>query len=250
LDNHLKSKRELAIMREAGRIVALTLLELEDRIRPGMTTADLDLIAERMSNAMGAVPAFKGYNGFPASLCASVNDEIVHGIPSTNRVLQEGDIVSLDFGVIFQGYYGDAAITVAVGKISPEAQKLLTTTKESLNAAIRQAKSGNKLSDIGHAVQVYAEKNGYSVVRQYVGHGIGRQMHEPPQVPNFGPPHRGPLLRPGMVLAIEPMVNTGTEQTAVLGDQWTVVTKDGGLSAHFEHTVAVTSGEPQILTLP
>ena len=237
-------------MREAGRIVALTLLELEDRIRPGMTTADLDLIAERMSNAMGAVPAFKGYNGFPASLCASVNDEIVHGIPSTNRVLQEGDIVSLDFGVIFQGYYGDAAITVAVGKISPEAQKLLTTTKESLNAAIRQAKSGNKLSDIGHAVQVYAEKNGYSVVRQYVGHGIGRQMHEPPQVPNFGPPHRGPLLRPGMVLAIEPMVNTGTEQTAVLGDQWTVVTKDGGLSAHFEHTVAVTSGEPQILTLP
>jgi methionyl aminopeptidase len=250
LDNHLKSKRELAIMREAGRIVALTLLELEDRIRPGMTTADLDLIAERMSNAMGAVPAFKGYNGFPANLCASVNDEIVHGIPSTNRVLQEGDIVSLDFGVIFQGYYGDAAITVAVGKISPEAQKLLTTTKESLNAAIRQAKSGNKLSDIGHAVQVYAEKNGYSVVRQYVGHGIGRQMHEPPQVPNFGPPHRGPLLRPGMVLAIEPMVNTGTEQTAVLGDQWTVVTKDGGLSAHFEHTVAVTSGEPQILTLP
>lgn len=237
-------------MREAGRIVALTLLELEDRIRPGMTTADLDLIAERMSNAMGAVPAFKGYNGFPANLCASVNDEIVHGIPSTNRVLQEGDIVSLDFGVIFQGYYGDAAITVAVGKISPEAQKLLTTTKESLNAAIRQAKSGNKLSDIGHAVQVYAEKNGYSVVRQYVGHGIGRQMHEPPQVPNFGPPHRGPLLRPGMVLAIEPMVNTGTEQTAVLGDQWTVVTKDGGLSAHFEHTVAVTSGEPQILTLP
>lgn len=237
-------------MREAGRIVALTLLELEDRIRPGMTTADLDVIAETTAHAMGAVPAFKGYNGFPGSLCASINDEIVHGIPSSSRVLLEGDIVSLDFGVIYQGYYGDAAITVGVGKIAPNAQKLLTTTRESLDAAIRQVKSGNKLSDIGHAVQVYAEKNGYSVVRQYVGHGIGRQMHEPPQVPNFGPPHRGPVLRPGLVLAIEPMVNTGTDQTMVLGDKWTVVTKDGGLSAHFEHTVAVTSGEPQILTLP
>ena len=237
-------------MREAGRIVALTLLELEDRVRPGMTTADLDQIAERTANAMGAVPAFKGYRGFPASLCASVNDEIVHGIPNQNRILISGDIVSLDFGVVFQGYYGDAAITVGVGEISSEAEKLLKTTKESLEAAIRQAKSGNKLSDIGHAVQVHAEKHGFSVVRQYVGHGIGRHMHEPPQIPNFGPPHKGPVLRPGMVLAIEPMVNTGTDQTVVLGDEWTVVTQDGGLSAHFEHTVAVTSGEPQILTLP
>jgi methionyl aminopeptidase len=237
-------------MREAGRIVALTLLELEDRVRPGMTTADLDLIAERTANAMGAVPAFKGYHGFPASLCASVNDEIVHGIPNSNRVLNSGDIVSLDFGVVFQGYYGDAAITVGVGEISIEAERLLQTTKESLAAAIRQVKSGNKLSDIGHAVQIHAEKNGFSVVRQYVGHGIGRHMHEPPQIPNFGAPHRGPILRPGMVLAIEPMVNTGTDQTAVLDDKWTVVTQDGGLSAHFEHTVAVTSGEPQVLTLP
>ena len=237
-------------MREAGRIVALTLLELEDRIRPGMTTADLDLIAELTANAMGGIAAFKGYRGFPASLCASVNDEIVHGIPNANRVLNSGDIVSLDFGVVFQGYYGDAAITVGVGEISPEAAELLKTTKESLEAAIRQVKSGNKLSDIGHAVQVHAEKHGFSVVRQYVGHGIGRHMHEPPQIPNFGPPHQGPILRPGMVLAIEPMVNTGTDKTSVLGDEWTVVTQDGGLSAHFEHTVAVTSGEPQILTLP
>jgi len=234
-------------MREAGRIVALTLLELEDRVRPGVTTADLDVVAERTAHAMGAVPAFKGYNGFPASLCASVNNEIVHGIPSPARVLNEGDIVSLDFGVIYQGYFGDSAITVGVGEISAEAKKLLVTTKESLEAAIRQVKSGNKLSDIGYAVQLHAEKNGFSVVRQYVGHGIGRQMHEPPQVPNFGPPHKGPVLRPGMVLAIEPMVNMGGSAVRVLDDRWTAVTVDGSLSAHFEHTIAIQPSGPAIV---
>jgi methionyl aminopeptidase len=237
-------------MREAGRIVAVTLLEIQDHIRPGISTAELDAIAERSAIAMGASPAFKGYRGFPASLCASVNSEIVHGIPSSRRILNEGDIVSLDFGVVFQDYYGDSAITVGVGSITEEAQRLLQTTKESLEAAIRFARVGNRLSDIGHAVQSHAETHGFSVVRQYVGHGIGRHMHEAPQIPNFGAPHKGPVLKPGMVLAIEPMVNTGTDQTVVLDDKWTVVTKDGGLSAHFEHTVAVMSGEPQILTLP
>jgi methionyl aminopeptidase len=246
----LKSRREIGIMREAGRIVALTLLELQDKVKPGISTARLDAVAEKMASAMGAIPAFKGYNGFPASLCASINDEIVHGIPSPERILHEGDIVSLDFGVFFQGYVGDAAITVGVGKISPEAEKLLRVTKESLYQAIHQAKAGARLSDVSHAVQAHAEKNGFGVVRQYVGHGVGRKMHEPPQVPNFGPPHLGPVLKPGMVFAIEPMLNTGTEETLVRPDQWTVVTKDSGLSAHFEHTIAVTTGEPEILTLP
>jgi methionyl aminopeptidase len=247
---HLKSRRELAIMREAGRIVAVTLLELQDQCRPGISTAQLDAVAEKTATALGAVPAFKGYNGFPASLCASINDEIVHGIPNPERVLREGDVVSLDFGVFYQGFVGDAAVTVGVGEISSEAKRLLQVTNESLYLGIRQAKAGDRLSDVSHAIQVHAEKNGFSVVRQYVGHGVGRKMHEAPQVPNFGPPHLGPVLRPGMVFAIEPMLNTGTEETAVRPDQWTVVTKDGGLSAHFEHTIAVTNGEPEILTLP
>jgi methionyl aminopeptidase len=247
---YLKSPREIAIMREAGRIVALTLLELEDKIRPGLTTADLDAIAERTAYALGAIPAFKGYQGYPASLCVSINDEVVHGIPNPARVLREGDIVSLDFGVIYRDFVGDAAITVGVGTISPLAEKLLRVTREALEAGIQQARAGNHLSDISHAVQAYAEQNGFSVVRQYVGHGVGRRMHEEPQVPNFGPPHRGPLLRPGMTLAIEPMLNTGTAETEVRPDNWTVVTKDGGLSAHFEHTVAITANGPEILTLP
>lgn len=237
-------------MREAGRIVALTLLELQDKIRPGMTTADLDQLAERAATAMGAVPAFKGYNNFPASLCASINDEVVHGIPSPRRFLKDGDIISLDFGVIYQGYYGDAAVTLGIGSTAPEARALLTTTREALMAGIRQAKPGNRLFDVSHAIQVHAESRGYSVVRQYVGHGIGKKMHESPQVPNFGLAHDGPTLRPGMVLAIEPMLNTGSDQTVVRPDHWTVVTSDGGLSAHFEHTVAITTGEPEILTLP
>lgn len=237
-------------MREAGRITAVTLLELQDKIRPGMTTAQVDAIAERTCTAMGAVPAFKGYNGFPASACISLNDEIVHGIPSPARVIEEGDVVSIDFGVVYQGFYGDSAMTVGVGKIAALAEKLLEVTRQSLAEAIRYARVGNRLGDVGYAVESYALKQGFSVVRQYVGHGIGRKMHEPPQVPNFGPPHQGTLLKAGMVLAIEPMVNTGTEETVVRPDNWTVVTADGGLSAHFEHTVAITNGEPEILTLP
>ncbi len=237
-------------MREAGRIVAVVLLELEYQIRPGTTTADLDAMAERAALALGATPAFKGYLGYPASLCASINDEIVHGIPSPRRVLKEGDVVSLDFGVHYKGFVGDSAITVGVGEISSDAQKLLRVTRESLYAGIERAREGNHLSDVSHAIQLHAEKNGFSVVRQYVGHGVGRKMHEEPQVPNFGPAHQGPILRHGMTFAIEPMLNTGSEETQVRPDNWTVVTKDGGLSAHFEHTIAITEGEPLILTLP
>lgn len=237
-------------MREAGRIVAVTLLELEDKIRPGQTTAELDTIAERTARALDAVPAFKGYHGFPGSICASINDEIVHGIPSPKRVLEEGDIIGLDFGVIYQGFVGDATVTVGVGKISDEAQRLLETTRGALDAGLQRARAGNHLSDVSHAVQVYAEQRGYSVVRHYVGHGIGRKLHEEPQVPNWGPAHQGPVLRPGMTFTIEPMLNTGTEKTVVRPDKWTVVTEDGGLSAQFEHTIVVGATGPEILTLP
>jgi len=235
-------------MREAGRIVAVTLQELRENVKPGVTTAALDAIAERTVRALGAIPAFKGYSGFPASTCLSVNDEVVHGIPNPARVLEEGDILSIDFGAIYQGYYGDSAITVGVGEISDEARKLLAVTEAALYEGIKHARSGNRLGAVSNAIESYAEKAGFSVVRQYVGHGIGRQMHEEPQVPNFGPPNKGPMLKTGMVLAIEPMLNTGTESTVVRPDNWTVVTADGGLSAHFEHTVAITSGEPDILT--
>lgn len=237
-------------MREAGRIVAVTLLELEEKLRPGVTTADLDAIAERTALALSATPVFKGYHGYPASLCASINDEIVHGIPSPRRVLKEGDIVSLDFGVVYQGFVGDSAVTLGVGKISAQAEKLLQITKEALFAGIKKARAGNHLLDVSRAVQTHAETNGFSVVRQYVGHGVGREMHEEPQVPNFVTTQPNPVLRPGMTFAIEPMLNTGSENTRVLSDKWTVVTEDGGLSAHFEHTIAVTNGEPEILTLP
>ena len=237
-------------MRQAGRIVAVTLLEIQDKIRPGLSTADLDAIAEHTVRALGAIPVFKGYNGFPGSICASINEEVVHGIPSPDRVLREGDVISLDFGAIYQGYVGDSAITVGVGKISPEAERLLTITNEALHAGIAQARAGQHLTDISHAIQTHAERFGYGVVRQYVGHGVGRSMHEEPQVPNFGPAHRGPILRPGMTLAIEPMLNLGTEQPVVKPDNWTVVTQDGKISAHFEHTIAVTGAEPDILTLP
>ena len=237
-------------MREAGRIVAVTLRELENSIRPGQSTVELDVIAERSARSMGATPAFKGYHDFPASLCVSINDEVVHGIPSPKRILKEGDVVSLDFGVFYKGFVGDSAITVPVGQISAAAQRLLTVTKEALFAGIAQARAGQHLSDVSHAVQDHAETHGFSVVRQYVGHGVGRRMHEEPQVPNFGPPNQGPVLRAGMTFAIEPMLNAGTEQTLVRPDNWTVVTRDGGLSAHFEHTIAVTDGDPEILTLP
>ncbi|HUV74156.1 MAG TPA: type I methionyl aminopeptidase [Anaerolineae bacterium] len=242
-----KSDRELALMREAGRIVAVTHAVLRESIRPGVTTAELDALAYETVTKHGAKPSFLGYRGFPASLCVSTNEEVVHGIPGP-RVLEEGDIVSLDFGTIYRGFQGDAAITVGVGKIGKRAQELIEATRGALKAAIAQCRRGNYLGDISWSIQDYAESRGFSVVRQYVGHGIGRKMHEEPQIRNYGTPGRGILLKPGMTFALEPMVNVGTYLTHVLNNEWTVVTDDGQLSAHFEHTVAVTEGEPEVLT--
>jgi methionyl aminopeptidase len=242
-----KSNRELALMREAGRIVALTHAVLRENVRPGVTTAKLDTLAYETATKHGAKPSFLGYRGFPASLCVSINEEVVHGIPGP-RVLQQGDIVSLDFGTIYRGFQGDAAITVGVGKIDQRAQELIEVTRGALEAAIAQCKRGNYLGDISWSIQDYAESRGFSVVRQYVGHGIGRNMHEEPQIRNYGTPGRGLLLKPGMTFALEPMVNVGTYLTHVLDNDWTVVTDDGQLSAHFEHTVAITEGEPEVLT--
>jgi methionyl aminopeptidase len=242
-----KSSREVALMREAGRIVALTHALLQERIRPGVTTAELDAMAREFVSEQGAEPSFLGYRGFPASLCVSINEQVVHGVPGP-RVLKEGDIVSLDFGASYKGYQGDAAITVGVGHITKKAQDLIDVTRGALAAAIAQCTSGNYLGDISSSIQNYAESRGFSVVRQYVSHGIGRQMHEDPQIPNYGSPGRGMLLKPGMTFAIEPMVNVGTYLTRVLDDGWTVVTADGELSAHWEHTIAITEGEPEILT--
>ncbi len=243
----LKSSWELARMREAGRIVAQALAYLVERIRPGMATRELDLLAEAFINRKGGVPSFKGYRGFPASLCVSVNEEVVHGIPGP-RILKQGDIVSLDIGVIYKGYQGDAALTVGVGEVSDEAKDLIATARGALLAGIAQARDGLHVGDISWAIQQYAESRGYSVVREYTGHGIGRQMHEDPQVPNFGQPGRGPALKVGMTLALEPMVNVGGYLTRVRDDNWTVVTDDGKPSAHFEHTIAIREGEPEILT--
>lgn len=244
----IKSPDELALMRQAGRIVAQVLALLRDNIKPGVTTADLDQIAYEVTLKQGAFPSFRGYRGFPASLCVSINEEVVHGIPNRERLLREGDIVALDFGAIYQGFQGDAAITVGVGRISRAAERLIGITEEALRKGIEKARAGNRLTDISAAIQAYAESQGYSVVRQYVGHGIGRNMHEEPQVPNFGSPGRGPVLKPGMTLAIEPMLNAGSCETTVREDTWTVVTQDGALSAHFEHTIAITAHEPEILT--
>lgn len=243
----LKSPREIEIMREAGKIAGEVRELLRRHVQPGMTTKDLDTLAEEFITKAGGVPTFKGYNGFPASICASVNDEVVHGIPGP-RVLHEGDVISIDVGVTYKGYVGDTAVTIPVGKVSELAEKLLRYTAESLEKAIEQCHAGKHLSDVSHAVQQCVEAEGLSVVRDYVGHGVGHSMHEDPQIPNFGPPGMGPVLRPGMVLAIEPMVNTGTWEVKTLPDQWTVVTRDGGLSAHFEHTVAITDGAPLVLT--
>jgi methionyl aminopeptidase len=243
----LKSAREIALMREAGRVVEEVLLTVGNSINVGVTTAMLNKIAEKKIRSYGADPAFLGYNNFPASICASINNEVVHGIPSLRR-LQEGDIISIDVGVCLKGYYGDAAATFAVGSISQEAQKLIDVTKLSLQKAVEAMQVGNKLSDVSHAVQSCVEQYSFSVVRNYVGHGIGEEMHEEPQVPNFGTPGRGPLLQPGIVLAIEPMVNAGSWEVEVLDDQWTVVTGDGSLSAHFEHTVALSDNGPEVLT--
>ncbi|MFD2172324.1 type I methionyl aminopeptidase [Tumebacillus lipolyticus] len=242
-----KSNVELDLMREAGRIVALTHKELQKAVLPGITTKELDQIADDFIRKQGALPSFKGYHGYPASICASVNEVIVHGIPG-NQVLQEGDIISIDIGANIHGFHGDSAWTYAVGQISETAQRLLDVTEAALFKGLEQAKDGNRLSDIGHAVQKYVESHGFSVVREFVGHGIGRQMHEDPSIPNYGPPGRGPRLKTGMALAIEPMVNVGSFHTKTLQDDWTVVTADGSLAAHFEHTVAVTPDGPDILT--
>jgi len=234
-------------MRQAGRIVAAVLDVLRRSIVPGRTTGELDAITARELSQRGASSSFKGYRGFPAHLCVSVNDELVHGIPG-KRVLREGDIVSLDVGAYFHGFHGDAALTIGVGDISPQAEALLQVTEGALKAGIASAHSGAHLSDISAAIQTFVESRGFSVVREYVGHGIGREMHEEPQIPNFGPPGEGPLLQKGMTLALEPMVNAGDWRTKVASDQWTVATADGSLCAHFEHTIAITDGEPEILT--
>jgi methionyl aminopeptidase len=243
----LKSSQELARMREAGRIVAEVLARLREKVAPGVTTAELDALAYQIIVGYGAEPSFKGYRGFPASLCVSVNEEVVHGIPG-KRVLRQGDIVSLDVGAIYRGYQGDAAITLGVGKVNGAAQHLMEVAAEALQAGIARSRAGKRTGDISWAIQKCAERNGYAVVREYTGHGIGREMHEEPQIPNFGEPGRGVLLKPGMTFALEPMVTTGDYHTRVLDDNWTVVTLDGKLSAHFEHTVAVTEEEPEILT--
>lgn len=243
----LKSEREIALMRESGRIVARALQAVREASKPGVTTAELDEVARKLIIDCGSIPTFKGYHGYPANICTSVNSEVVHGIPGP-RCLQEGDIISVDCGVLLNGYHGDAAVTIPVGKVSEAASKLMEVTRESLYKGIEHAVVGNRLGAISKAIQQHAEAAGYGVVRDYVGHGIGRNMHEDPPVPNVGEPDKGPLLKAGMVLAIEPMINMGTYEVKVLSDEWTVVTKDGKYSAHFEHTVAITEQGPQILT--
>ena len=243
----LKSAKQLVLMRNAGRIVAETLALIREHAKPGVTTLELDRIAEGYIRAQGAIPAFKGYNGFPATLCTSVNEQVVHGIPGL-RSLESGDIISIDCGALLEGYFGDAAVTLPIGEVGEDLLKLLRVTEESLMLGIAQAKIGNRLYDVSNAVQTHVEANGFSVVRDYVGHGIGRAMHEEPQIPNFGKPGRGPRLEVGMALAIEPMVNMGTYEVQTLKDRWTVVTKDNRPSAHFEHTVAITENGLEILT--
>ncbi len=244
----LKSDREIELMREAGRITAQILDEMCRAASPGVSTWDLDQIAERRCKELGVIPAFKGYSGFPACVCISVNDEVVHGIPSKKRVLKDGDIVGLDFGVIKDGWHGDTARSIPIGRIDPKTEKLLTVTRESLMRGIAEAKPGNRVFDIGYAIQNYVEGFGFSVVREFVGHGIGRALHEDPQVPNYGPKGKGMVLKAGMVIAIEPMINAGKPDVKVLQDGWTAVTLDKSLSAHFEHTIAITENGPRILT--
>ena len=244
----IKSDREITAMRQAGRIVATVLEVLKLKVRPGMKTKELDIIAATELERLGAKPSFKGYRGFPANLCVSVNDEIVHGIPG-ERVLQEGDIVSLDLGAIFMGFQGNAAITVAIGEISPQAKELIQTAEGALDAGITTAHPEARLGDISAAIQHYAESRGYAVVHEYTGHGIGREMHEEPQIPNFGLPATGPVLKRGMTLALEPMVTAGDWRTRLGSNQWTVFTADGSLCAHFEHTIAITGAKPEVLTI-
>ena len=244
----IKSSREIELMREAGRILAIVHEELEQFIRPGITTLDIDRKGEEIIRSYGCIPSFKGYSGYPASICVSVNDEVVHGIPSKKRIILEGDIVSLDAGVIYEGYHSDAARTWAVGEISNEAKRLIEVTQQSFYEGIKYAKPGYHLNDISGAIQDYVESHGYSIVRDLVGHGIGTNLHEDPQIPNFRQKRRGIKLEPGMTLAIEPMVNVGHWDVCWLDDEWTVVTEDGSLSAHYENTVLITDGEPEILS--
>ncbi|AEM79582.1 type I methionyl aminopeptidase [Thermoanaerobacter wiegelii] len=245
---YIKSKNEIDLMRTAGKVIANLFEVLERAIKPGVTTLELNRIAEDFIIKNGCKPAFKGLYGFPASICASINEEVVHGIPSL-RKLKEGDIISIDLGATYKGYNADAARTFPVGDISKEARKLIEVTKNSFFEGIKYAREGNRLSDISHAIQTYVESHGFSVVREYVGHGIGIKMHEDPQIPNFGPPGRGPRLKRGMCLAIEPMVNAGHYAVRTLEDNWTVVTVDGSLSAHYENTIVITDGDPEILTI-
>lgn len=244
----LKSPTQIARMREAGRILAEAFRMCRDLVKPGVSTLEIDREVEALIRGRKATPAFKGYRGFPATICASINEEVVHGIPAPKRRLREGDIIGLDLGAIVEGYYADAAVTLPVGEVSDEARRLLDVTRESLDRAIAQCRPGNRVGDVAAAVQRHVEAAGFGVVRAFVGHGIGRALHEDPQVPNFGEPGRGPLLRPGMVLALEPMVTMGHWEVRVLADRWTAVTADGSLAAHFEHTVAVSEGEPDVLT--
>lgn len=243
----IKSKHELKIMQKAGQISKAALLAAGDLVAPGVTTRQLDEAARRVIEKAGAKPAFLGYGGFPATICCSINDEVIHGIPG-DRVIQEGDIVSIDTGAIYEGYYGDNAATFGAGKILEEAQKLIDVTRQSFYEGIKFARKGQRISDISHAIGAYCEARGYGVVREFVGHGIGTKMHEAPEIPNFGAPGHGPRLMPGMTLAIEPMINMGTWKVKVLPDGWTVKTLDGSLSAHYENTVLITEGEPIILT--
>ncbi len=245
----IKSEREIELMREAGRILACVHDELGKALKPGMSTFEVDQLGDHMIRSYGCIPSFKNYNGYPASICVSVNDEVVHGIPKKHRLLKEGDIVSLDAGVIYKGYHSDAARTYGIGEISQEAEQLLTVTKQCFFEGIKFAKAGNHLNDISAAIQSYAESFGYGVVRDLVGHGIGSHLHEDPEVPNFSQKRRGVRLRPGMTLAVEPMINAGRYDVSWLEDNWTVVTDDGSLSAHYENTILITEGEPEILSL-
>lgn len=243
----LKSSKEIERMKRAGQIVYETHQLIRDAIRPGITTKEIDRIAETYIRKQGATPSFKGYNGFIGSVCASINDELVHGIPG-DRVLVDGDIISVDIGAFLDGYHGDSAWTYPVGSVSEEAMRLLSVTEESLYRGLKQAKPGNRIGDISHAIQTFVEDAGFSIVREYVGHGVGQNLHEEPSVPNFGPPGKGPRLKPGMTLAVEPMVNAGARHVKTLADNWTVVTADGSLCAHFEHTIAITEDGHEILT--
>lgn len=245
----IKSQNEIALMREAGKILAKVHEELKNAIRPGMSTLDIDKLGEKIIRGYGCIPSFLNYNGYPASICVSVNDEVVHGIPCKERILADGDIVSLDAGVIYKGYHADAARTYGVGAISSEAAKLIEVTQQSFFEGIKMAKDGNHLHDISNAIADYCESFGYGVVRDLVGHGIGKNLHEDPQIPNFHQRRRGIRLQKGMTLAIEPMVNAGTYEVAWLDDDWTVVSDDGSLSAHYENTILITDGEPEILTI-